>query len=289
MNSLFKAITVAFTALLSAPAFAELPLRVALLPDENAATVIQDNAPLERYLEHRINREIDLVVTTDYSAMIEAVRFGRIDLAYFGPASYTIAKERMVSSDFDIVPFAARLKGGEATYHSVIVAKTGSGIESLADLRGQSADVAFGDPASTSSHLAPKHAMLQAGLIEGEDFVSRFTGGHDAVAVSVAAGHALAGGLSKPIYEKLLARGVIDPDALTVIAITDPLPQYPWVMRTDLPDALQHKIRTAFADISLGTESGRAVLDPFGAEGFAPINDAAYDVIREIRASTRDQ
>ncbi|MEO1610644.1 MAG: PhnD/SsuA/transferrin family substrate-binding protein, partial [Pseudomonadota bacterium] len=68
-------------------------LKVALLPDENAATVIQDNKPLQAYLENKLGKKIKLIVTTDYSSMIEAMRFGRIDVAYFGPASYTIAKD----------------------------------------------------------------------------------------------------------------------------------------------------------------------------------------------------
>lgn len=61
-------------------------LRVALLPDENAATVIKNNRPLEEYLEKTLGREIELIVTTDYSSMIEAMRFGRLELAYFRAA-----------------------------------------------------------------------------------------------------------------------------------------------------------------------------------------------------------
>ncbi|XAQ29440.1 PhnD/SsuA/transferrin family substrate-binding protein [Pseudomonas aeruginosa] len=41
--------------------------------------------------------KVQLIVTTDYSSMIEAMRFGRIDLAYFGPLSYVMAK----SSDIE--------------------------------------------------------------------------------------------------------------------------------------------------------------------------------------------
>ncbi len=66
-------------------------LRVALLPDENAATIIQNAEPLKKYLESKLQRDIDLVVTTDYSSMIEAMRFGRIEVAYFGPLSYVLA------------------------------------------------------------------------------------------------------------------------------------------------------------------------------------------------------
>lgn len=60
-------------------------LRVALLPDENAATIIQNAQPLKRYLEQTLKKEIEITVTTDYSSMIEAMRFGRIEVAYFGP------------------------------------------------------------------------------------------------------------------------------------------------------------------------------------------------------------
>ena len=31
-------------------------LKVALLPDENAATIIQDNKPLQTYLEKKLNK-----------------------------------------------------------------------------------------------------------------------------------------------------------------------------------------------------------------------------------------
>ena len=103
-------------------------LKIALLPDENAATVIQDNKPLAEYLERSLGKDIELIVTTDYSSMIEAMRFGRIDVAYFGPASYTIAKDKMQGGELDIEPFAARLKGGSTTYQSVLIANAGTPI-----------------------------------------------------------------------------------------------------------------------------------------------------------------
>ena len=47
-------------------------LKVALLPDENASTVIKNNEGLKRYLERELGRNVELIVTTDYSSMIEA-------------------------------------------------------------------------------------------------------------------------------------------------------------------------------------------------------------------------
>lgn len=262
-------------------------LKVALLPDENAATVIQDNKPLAEYLEGRLGKKIEIIVTTDYSSMIEAARFGRIDVAYFGPASYTIAKDKMVGGKIDLVPFAARLKGGATTYQSVLIANAESGISKLEQVKGSGTDVAFGDQASTSSHFAPKFTMMKVGIMPDTDYKQHFLGAHDAVAVNVQRGNAKVGGLSRPIFERLVANGKIDASKVLVLGYSDNIPQYPWVMRSDLNSDLQEKIRTAFYDLKKGTPEGDAVLKPFKADGFAAIADADYNIIRDIRKSVK--
>ncbi len=272
---------------LSAPALAEDynpdTLKVALLPDENAATVIQDNEPLAAYLEEKLGKGIELIVTTDYSSMIEAMRFGRIDVAYFGPASYTIAKDKMQDGDLDIEPFAARLKGGSTTYQAVLIAATESAIEKMADIKGSKIDVAFGDPASTSSHFAPKFTLMNEGIMDEEDYTSNYLGAHDAVAVNVQRGNAPVGGLSRPIFESLVEKGTIDPEKVRILGYSADIPQYPWVMRTDLQADVKQTLKDAFYDLKKGTPEGDAVLKPFKADGFAAITDADYDIIRDIR------
>lgn len=90
----FLAATVALSCLTLAPAHSADPdkLKVALLLDENASTIIQNAQPLKDYLEKTLSKEVDIVVTTDYSSMIEAMRFGRIEIAYFGPLSYVLCQ-----------------------------------------------------------------------------------------------------------------------------------------------------------------------------------------------------
>ena len=246
-------------------------LRVALLPDENAATIIKQNQPLKAHLEKMLGRNIELVVTTDYSSMVEAMRFGRLELAYFGPLSYTLAKSRS-----DIEAFAARMKDGQTTYHSVVIGNIEKGIASIKDARGK--DVAYGDTASTSSHLIPKSILRAHGLTEGKDYREHFLGAHDAVAVAVQNGNAVAGGLSKPIFESLVERKIISLDKVRVLEVSKPFPQYPWTMRSDLDAGLKAKIRSAFHDLK-----DPSVLKPFKAEGFAPIEDADYDVVRDLQ------
>ena len=276
LKSLLSVFTISIVALTSAcstknagPSTDPDKLIVALIPDENAATVIQDNQGLKEYLTEAFDKEIELVVTTDYSSMIEAARNDRLDLAYFGPLSYVLAKA--VS---DIEPFAARIKGGTKTYNSCIIGNTKKGVTSFDDIKGTT--FALGDPASTSSRLFPELTLAENGLTKGKDFQGVFLGSHDAVALAVQNGNAQAGGMACPILKSLKKKGVIDPSKVTTIAESSPIPQYPWTMRSTLSPELKENIRVTFLEL----ESDK-VLKPFNADGFASITDSDYDGIRK--------
>ena len=244
-------------------------LVVALLPDENAAAVVQDNQGLKTHLEETLGLPVELVVSTDYSTMVEAARRNKTHLNYFGPLSYVIARSKT-----PLEPFAVRRKNGSTTYRAVLIGNREQGIDSFAAVEGET--VALGDPASTSSRLFPQLRLAEAGLHPDVHYRSVFLGGHDAVAKAVERGFAAAGGLSEPIYDKLVAQGTVDPDKLVVLGYSRPIPQYPWTMSSGLPEELRHAVRQSFY-----TLKDPAVLKPFQADGFAPIRDSDYDGVRQ--------
>lgn len=248
-------------------------LKVALLPDEDASSVIRSNQEFKEYLEDELGKKIELIVTTDYSSMIEAMRNERIDLAYFGPLSYVLARSRS-----DIDAFAAKTKNGSATYQAVVITNAEAGIESIGDIQGH--DMAYGDQASTSSHMIPKSMLVEQGLEAGKNYKEHFLGAHDAVAMAVQNGRAQAGGLSRPIFESLVARGVIDASKVKVLAYSEPFPQYPWAWRNSLDEDLKENIKTAFYALK-----DKDILKQFKADGLAPISDADYDVVRTLKKS----
>jgi len=246
-------------------------LRVALLPDENYATLIQNAQPLKIYLERTLNKKIEIIVTTDYSSMIEAMRFGRIEVAYFGPFSYVLAKSRAST----IEPFAVGVERGSPTYNSVLIATAGGDVKSIADIRGK--PFAFGDQASTSSHLAPRAYLLKIAQLDGEkDYKPVFLGAHDAVARAVQAGQVPAGALSKPILDSLILKKTIDPSKIIQIGLSEPIPNYPIVMQGSLAPTLKESIRSAFINMN-----DKEVLKSFRVEAFVTTDDKAYDVLRE--------
>jgi phosphonate transport system substrate-binding protein len=244
-------------------------LNVALLPDEAAAKIIQDNQGLKEYLTKELGKPIKLHVLTSYAAMIEAVRARNIDLAYFGPLSYCLARSKC-----DIECFAAKTKDGKTTYRSILIANKDAGIKDFAGVKGKK--MGFGDVASTSSHLMPKYTLFKkAGLREKRDYTESFLGHHDVVAINVQAGNVDAGGLNEFIYAGMLERGKIDLKKIVVLGYSDPWPDYPWAYQNDLAPQLRDKIRSAFLALK-----NPEILKPLKADGFAPMTDKDYDVIR---------
>jgi phosphonate transport system substrate-binding protein len=252
-------------------------LVIGLLPGESAPTVMRLNEPLRAHLEKSLGLPVELVVGANYAATGEALRFGRIDIAYLGPVTYILQRRRA-----QLEPFARPSHPGVGpVFQAVIIVPKASPAKTLADLRGK--EVAFGDPASTSGTWVPRYQLLDAGLVAGRDYTLRVLGAHDAVALAVANGKVAAGGLSMPIYERLLREKKIDPEAVRVLAASPPIPEYLWTFRPGLSPAVKARIRQAF--IGLTDSQALAV---FRAESFIPAVDSDVDRVRRWIEAIRE-
>lgn len=244
-------------------------LLVGLLPGESAPTVMRLNEPLRAYLEKRLGIPVELVVGANYAATGEALRFGRIDIAYLGPVTYLL---RARSARLE--PFARPSHAVVGpSFQAVVIVPADSPAKTLADLKG--GEIAFGDPASTSGTWVPRYQLLEAGLVAGRDYTLRVLGAHDAVALAVVNRKVAAGGLSKPIYDRLLGEGKIDPKAVRVLAPSAPIPEYMWTFREGLDPAFKEEIRQAFIHVD-----DPEALKVFRAEAFIPAIDADVDRVR---------
>jgi phosphonate transport system substrate-binding protein len=246
-------------------------LRIALLPDENASTIIQNAQPLKKYLEEVLKKPVEIIVTTDYSSMIEAMRFGRIEVGYFGPFSYVLAKSKAPK----IEPFGVGVEKGKPNYQSILIATADGPVKELADIKGK--PFAFGDRASTSSHLAPRALLAKQGLIGDADYKVVHLGQHDAVARAVAAGQVPAGALSESIYRILVETKKIDAAKLRQLALSEPIPNYPLTVQGFLKPELKDAIKKAFLDLK-----DPAILKLFRVEAIAAATDKDYDVLRDM-------
>jgi phosphonate transport system substrate-binding protein len=244
-------------------------LTVGLLPGESAPTVMRLNEPLRLHLEKRLGVPVKLVVGANYAATGEALRFGRLDIAYLGPVTYVLQKRHA-----DLEPFARPFHAGVGpTFQAVVIVPADSPARTLADLKGR--EIAFGDPASTSGTWVPRYMLAEAGLRSAGDYLLRVLGAHDAVALAVARRKVAAGGLSQPIYRRLLREGRIAAADVRVLAESPAIPEYMWTFRPGLDAAFKEEIRKAFIDVA-----DPEVLKVFRAEAFIPAADSDVDPVR---------
>jgi phosphonate transport system substrate-binding protein len=244
-------------------------LTIGLLPGESAPTVIRLNEPMRAYLQKQLRMPVELVVGANYAATGEALRFGRIDIAYLGPVTYV-----KQSRHAKLIPFARPTHTGVGpTFQAVIIVPSASTARRLADLKGK--EVAFGDPASTSGTWVPQYQLLAAGLAPKRDYTPRILGAHDAVALAVANGRVAAGGLSLPIYNRLIKERKLDPKSVRILAESPPIPEYMWTCREGIDPVFREEVRQAFL-----TVHDPAALQVFRAEAFVPAADADVDVVR---------
>jgi phosphonate transport system substrate-binding protein len=224
---------------------------------------------LRAYLEQKLKMPVELVVGANYAATSEALRFGRLDIAYLGPVTYILQSRRT-----HLEPFARPSHAYVGpTFQATIVVPADSPAKTLADLKG--GEIAFGDPASTSGTWVPRWQLLNEGLISGRDYTLRVLGAHDAVALAVANKKVAAGGLSKPIYDRLLKEGKIGADQVRVIEDSPAIPEYMWTFRDGLDPEFKEEIRKAFIAVD-----DPAALAVFRAESFIPCVDADVDRVR---------
>lgn len=247
-------------------------LTIGLIPSEDSQAMIESSKQVLDDLQSKIGMPVVPFVATDYNGIIEALRSGKLDVAYLGPFSYVLATS---VADVEAFSVAVTKKTGQSAYKSVILARKDSGIHSLADLKGHT--FAFVDPSSASGHLFPKAGLEQAGFAPDSLFKRViFSGSHDASILAVENRKVDAAAVADRIFASAVAKGVVKQDDFEIVWSSRPIPESPMVWRKALDPQLKKKVADALASIKDVPWGDQGVLN-----GFQPTTDASYDVVRE--------
>ncbi len=264
---------------------ANQPLRIGLVPSDDMVEILEKFQPVQDYLENELGMEIETFRATDYSAVVEAMRSGKLDVAYFGPFSYILAAERANASA--IIAGGDNATGEVGSYHSLIIANKKSGINSIDDLKAKSKETtfAFVDPASTSGNLIPRGYLFSEGIDPDKDFKeSIFAGGHDAVGLAVQSGKVHAGAIYDTGFNRMVDSGALNPEEVTIIWTSEPIPKSPLAVRGDMDPELAKRIQQAFLDMPT---KDPAAMESFESKWeknafYVPVNDSTYEYLREM-------
>ncbi len=218
---------------------AQTVFRVTTIPEEAATEQVRKFTPLAAYLEKALGLKVEFTPVNDYPAAVEALVNKKVDLVWFGGFTHVQANIR---SGGKIVPLAQREE--DTKFQSVFIAKTDSGIKTLADMKGK--QVSFGSQSSTSGHLMPRSYLLTANINPEKDFRRiAYSGAHDATIASVVSGKVDAAALDITVWRKFVGENKVDTKAVDVFYTTPGYFNYNWSVHADMPAALQAKVKAA--------------------------------------------
>ncbi|GAA2780404.1 phosphate/phosphite/phosphonate ABC transporter substrate-binding protein [Saccharopolyspora taberi] len=265
----------------------------ASIPSEESTSLQAGYQPVLDMLSKETGRTVRFQQATDYAAVIEGQRAGKIDIAQYGPFSYVLARTKGVATT--AVAGQVEEKGEEPGYFSYGITRPDSGINGLADLRGKK--VCFVDPTSTSGYLYPKAGLLRAGINPDTDIQPVFAGGHDSSALAVAKGDCDAGfAQNATVDTQLIEKGQLKPGELRTVWKSETVPGSPIAISDELEPQLRDKITAALRDKANadylranGFCQGDCKIGDIGGFGYAPVDDAFYNGIRNVCEATRDK
>jgi phosphonate transport system substrate-binding protein len=243
-------------------------VRVGILPDESEPRLRERFEPLLDYLGSTTGLEVELYVSEDYDALLDAFDSNALDLVRFGGLTFVQARQRsnaqpLVSRDIDV----------HFTTLFVVASDTkGHSIEAFA---GES--LAFGPRLSTSGHLMAR-AFLETRGIRPEAFFEsvRYSGGHDETLAWVRDGVVTIGAVNGQ-----MAQGVMrDSGEVRVVATPPPYQNYVWATPGTLDTRVHEALLAAFLALDPAVPEHAALLVKLDAGGFLPVGTEAYAALQ---------
>ena len=253
-------------------------VRFGVEPYETAARLAPIYQHIGDLIGQKIGCKVEVLITTNYTAEIEAMRAGRLELGQFGPLGYVLAHQ---VAHADAVATFADKDGRPETYTAGIVTWPGSGITDLKGVAGHS--FAYSDPASTSGHLFPAYALRKAGIDPDKGVRGFYAGSHSASFEAIRNHKVQAGELNSQEIASAQVAGSYQPSDYVELWRSDAIPIDPIAVSGNLQPAFKTRLTQVLQTLDLGglSKDDLKVLGSAGAR-LVPQTDTTYDGIRDL-------
>ncbi len=223
---------------------AEMPSQInfGVISTESASVLEASFKPFMEDMEKALGVPVRPFFASDYAGVIEGMRFGKVDLAWFGNKSAIVAVDRAGGE-----VFAQTIKDdGSEGYNSLLIAHKDSPVNSLEDVLKCDKTLTFGngDPNSTSGFAIPGYYVWALNNQTPEDCFRRVTSSnHEGNALAVATGKVdIATNNTESIYARLAKNNPEAAANIKEIWRSPLIPSDPMVWRKELSEEVKQKI-----------------------------------------------
>ena len=261
-------------------------LTVQFVPSQAAETLEAKAKPLEQLLSDELGIPVTVSVSTDYNTIVEAMASKQVDVGFLPPNAYVLANEQSnVKVLLQAQRYGIKQPGGESTdelvdsYRSMIVAKSGSDIKELEDLKGKT--IATQDVTSSAGYVWPVAEMKKAGIDINTDVTTVQVKGHDQAVLSVLNGDVDAAFVFEDARNTVKNDYPEIMDEVEPMYFTEPIPNDTISVRSDMSEEWDKKIQDAFIAIGKDEEGKQIISDIYSHEGYVVSQDSNFDIVRE--------
>jgi phosphonate transport system substrate-binding protein len=237
--------------------------------------------PLFRDMEARTGLSVKSFYAPDYAGVVEAMRFNKVQVAWYGNKAAIDAVDR---SNGEV--FAQVLKSdGTLGYHSLLITQKDSPYNNLNDVLKNSKSINFGmgDPGSTSGFLVPSYYVFALNKVDPRSaFKTVRNASHGANIQAVLARQLDVATNNTEETDKLEASKPEVLKELKILWKSPLIPNDPLVWRKDLDPGVKAKLKTFLLGYGK-TDADKAVLkNIYNYSGFKESNNEQLVPIRQL-------
>lgn len=259
-------------------------LRMAVKGDEADPSHTAGWDGFRRHIAAFSGLEPRIIEASDYNGVIQALSAGQVDLAVMGAGSYANVDAQVGGKALPILTI--RQAEGTTGYYSALMVRSNSPFRTLQDLRGRK--IAYVDFNSTSGYIFPRHAMKQQGLDPDRFFASAImAGGATQALMALVNGRvdgammvASAGtpetGFAAGSHITLARKGLLKLSDLRTVWTAGPIPNVPYVIRSDRPKPFLDVMRGTLAMLPYEAPEAWEQTSQTAGSTFAPVTRAFY-------------
>jgi phosphonate transport system substrate-binding protein len=238
--------------------------------------------PFFRDMEKKTGLTIKSFYASDYAGVIEAMRFNKVQVAWYGNKAAMEAVDRANGEIFAQLMYA----DGTYGYHALLITHKDSPYKSLDDVFANSKNINFGigDPNSTSGFLVPTYYVLSQRKVDPRQvFKTVRNGSHGANIQAVLAKQLDVATNNTEDYGRLEATKPDQASQIRVIWKSPLIPSDPFVWRKDLDSASKEKIRNFVLNYAKTDPAEKQILkNIYNYGGFRASTNAQLNPIRQL-------
>ncbi len=265
-------------------------LNFGIVSTEGASVLKSQWTPFLEDMQKAVGVKVNGFYPSDYAGVIEAMRFDKVQVAWYGNASAIQAVDRADGEVFAQKTYADGSKG----YYSLLIVNKDSPYQSLPDLlKAAPGTLNFGngDPNSTSGFLIPSYYAWAKNNVDIRKFFKNVvSSNHETNLLAVANKQVDVATNNTEDFEKFAKSQPARAANIRPIWKSPIIPADPIVWRRDLPPALKEKVRGFF--LAYGTDRPGAdvahekkVLADLGGWGsFIASSNAQLLPVRQVAA-----